>query len=108
MLEAEDDRTAETLLKKGNVKLLHKGEDNNINVQVTHVSTMKIGDQTAYRIHLNDGRDITKNAICNSELNSRVVEEITYNVEKPVIKIIDYWIENNCVIIIGNFKLLCA
>ena len=107
-MEAEDNRTVENLLKKGNVKLLHKGDETNLNVQVTHVSTMKIGTRTSYRIHLNDGRDITKNAICNGELNSRVLEEITYNVEMPVIKIIDYFIENNCVLIINDFKLLCA
>ena len=54
---------------------------------------------------MSDTENITKNVVFNSNLNTHIIEELKCDINKPIIKITKYRIENKCIVMIDDFKL---
>ena len=59
-----------------------------------------------YRVWSSDGFKISKNFVFDPALNTRFVEDLKCDIQKPVIEITKHIVKKDCVVVIEDFKII--
>ena len=109
MLDDDDDDDESddpVVIEKGDVKRLHNGTATTSIVQIIDVKLLWEKNKPVYRSFVSDTDNISKNFVFNPKLNTRVIEELKSDIQKPIIKILEYKIQNKCIVMIEEFKMV--